>query len=118
MGTGLAVRVVDASFQLERAAEARALLKLGLDSPAELEAALLASGWAVHRSRTGAIDDLDWAGPVFSDAFNQLLPRLGPFVAAGSYIVLEGEDGRQCRWDFDGRDCTFVDLGLWDAAAG
>ena len=106
------VRVVDASFALERAAEARALLKLGLDSPRELEKALSDSGWTVHRARDGAIDDIDFSGPAFSNEFNAVLGQLGSYVAGGSFIVLENEEGAQCRWDFDGRECRFVDLGL------
>lgn len=110
--TGPTARVVDASFSLERDAEARALLKLGLDSPAELERALRASGWTVHRARDGAIDDVDFTGVALTPDFNAVLGQLGPFVTAGSYVVLEGEDGEQCRWDFDGRACDFVDSGL------
>jgi len=109
---GPSVKVVDASFLLERPAEARALLKLGLESARELETALAASGWSVHRASDGSIDDIDFAGPTLSSEFNAVLGQLGPFVAAGSFVVLENEDGVQCRWDFDGRECRFVDLGV------
>jgi len=111
-GRGPSVRVVDASFAMDRAAEARVLLKLGFDSPAELEKALADSGWTVHRARDGSIDDIDFSGPEFTADFNAILVQLGPYVCAGSFIVLEGEEGAQCRWSFDGRECRFVDLGL------
>lgn len=109
---GPKVKVVDASFVIERAAEARALLKLGLDSPRELEKALSDSGWTVRRAADGSIDDIDFAGPSFSTEFNAVLGLLGPFVLGGSFVVLENEEGLQCRWDFDGKECHFVDLGL------
>ena len=113
---GTPVKVADASFLIERAAEARALLKLGLETPRDLEAALTASGWTVHRGRDGTIDDIDFTGPAFTRDFNAVLPMLGPFVLAGSFIVLEGNDGAQCRWDFDGASCSFVDAGLVEEA--
>ena len=109
---GPSVKVVDASFLLERPAEARALLKLGLESPRELEKVLSDSGWTVHRAVDGSIDDLDFSGPTLSAEFNAVLGQLGPFVASASFIVLENDEGVQCRWDFDGRECHFVDLGL------
>ncbi|HEY3447137.1 MAG TPA: hypothetical protein VGK67_12265 [Myxococcales bacterium] len=109
---GPSVKVVDASFLIERAAEARALLKLGLDTPRELEKALSDSGWTLHRASDGSIDDLDFSGPTLSAEFNAVLGQLGPFVAGGSFVVLENDEGVQCRWDFDGRECHFVDLGL------
>ncbi|MBI5543850.1 MAG: hypothetical protein HY901_08195 [Deltaproteobacteria bacterium] len=113
---GTSARVVNASFLLERGAEARALLKLGFETTADFEDALQASGWTVHRGRDGAIDDIDFSGVAFTRGFNAVLSKLGPFVSAGSFILLEGEDGAQCRWDFDGRRCSFVDAGLVEMA--
>ncbi|MGC4113117.1 MAG: hypothetical protein QM765_00240 [Myxococcales bacterium] len=113
---GPRVKVSDASFLIERPAEARALLKLGLDSPRELEKALADSGWSIHRAPDGAIDDIDFSGPTLSTEFNAVLRQLGPFVSSGSFVVLENDEGLQCRWDFDGRECQFVDLGLGDEA--
>jgi hypothetical protein len=112
MGSGPGVKVSEASFAMERGAEVRAMLKLGFETPEELEAALTASGWTVHRGRDGAVDDIDFTGEAFGAEFNALLPALGPFVAAGSFIELEGDDGAKCRWDFDGHACSFVDAGL------
>ncbi len=111
-GAGTTARVVDASFAIAHEDEPKLLLKLGYESAAELEEALTDTGWAVHRGRDGGIDDIDFAGPLFSAEFNAVLPSLAPFVVADSYIVLEGDDGAQCRWDFDGRKCSFVDFGL------
>jgi len=116
MRAGTTARVVDASFAIDRDDEARLLLKLGFESAHDLEDALSDTGWAVHRGPDGGIDDLDFAGPLLSAEFNDVLPTLGPFVVADSYVVLEVEDGAQCRWDFDGRKCTFVDFGLVEQA--
>jgi hypothetical protein len=113
---GDSVKVVEASFGIQRAAEAKALLRLGFEGPADLEAALLASGWTVHRNLDGEVDDIDYPGPAFTREFNDLLPLLAAFVTAGSFIVLEGDDGAQCRWDFDGGRCSFVDSGLVEEA--
>jgi len=106
------VKVVEAFFEITRAAEARALLKLDLDKPHDLEQALFAGGWTVHRGRDGTIDDIDFTAPVFGPDFNAFLSQLGPFVSANSFIVLEDEEALQCRWDFDGSQCTFLDFGL------
>ena len=106
------VKVIDAYFEITRGAEAKALLKLGFDKPRELEEALAAGGWALHRGPDGTIDDIDYTAAVFSPDFNAFLPQLGAFVTANSFIVLEDEELLQCRWDFDGAKCTFLDFGL------
>jgi hypothetical protein len=112
------VHVADASFELSRSAEAKALLKLGFDQPSDLELALTTGGWTLERRRDRAVDDIDYTGPELLPEFNAVLPQLGPFVTSGSYIVLEDEDGAQCRWDFDGRVCTFLDFGLLSRLEG
>ena len=104
--------VAQASLALSPSAEARARRALGFDTPEAFEAALEASGWRLRRGRGGEIEAVDWAGPGPTTGLNQMLPRLGPYVEAGSFIVLEGVGGARCRWDFDGETCTVVDAGL------
>ena len=53
-----------------------------------------------------SIEDLEFLGEKRGDD-QTLFEAIAPFVEAGSYIVVAGEDGKVWRWRFDGEKCHY-----------
>jgi hypothetical protein len=53
------------------------------------------------------IQDIQFIGEKLGDD-GQLFDAIAPFVEAGSYIEMSGEDGCLWRWIFDGKSCEEV----------
>ncbi len=107
---GYGVRLEKAEFAISSQGEARAVQDLGYGDREAMEQALRETGWAIHRKEDGTIDGIGYAQRFLSPEFNDVLKALGPYVTEGSVIELRGEDGDVCRWEFDGRRCTFHDF--------
>ena len=59
--------------------------------------------WTVGFSPAGDIDTISHDGEKLGDD-NVLFDAIAPFVKAGSYIEMSGEDGERWRWLFDGKN--------------
>jgi hypothetical protein len=73
-----------------------------------LKEALSAWRWDSFISEeTGDLVDLTFNGEKLGDD-ETFFETLAPFVKAGSYIEMEGEDGGHWKWKFDGKTMTEV----------
>lgn len=61
--------------------------------------------WRPVLNDQGDIAGLHFEGEKLGDD-KQLLDALAPFVDAGSFLVMHGEDGAVWRWYFDGSTCV------------
>jgi hypothetical protein len=61
--------------------------------------------WDAEQDKAGNIDYLHFTGEKYGDD-PKLFQAIAPFVRAGSYIQMRGEDGRTWRWCFDGQKMT------------
>lgn len=68
-----------------------------------LEDALVAWGWQLMDNGDGTFW-LECLGDALRDD-RQLFDAIAPFVEAGSFIEMSGEDGTLWRWHFDGEQC-------------
>lgn len=68
------------------------------DDPTEI---LRCWRWEVELDGAGNIVRLDFEGQSLGDD-DKLFGAIAPFVKAGSYIEMIGEDGERWRWLFDG----------------
>ena len=98
MSYGLSLK--NASFRIDRPKLESYLQK----AQRSLEAAFVDDElWAYRFDKAGNVDDIE---PNFEFLHGQILDSfevIGPYVRKGSFIELEGEDGRIGRIDFDGR---------------
>lgn len=60
--------------------------------------------WEVQYAADGSITGLWFEGEKLGDDL-LLLKAMAPYVRAGSYLDMQGEDGEMWRWYFDGADC-------------
>lgn len=68
-----------------------------------LEEAMAAWGWQLDDVGNGKYD-IECLGNNLCDD-RQLFDAIAPFVVAGSFIEMSGEDGTLWRWYFDGEQC-------------
>ena len=68
-----------------------------------LEESLVAWGWQLMDSGDGT-SWLECLGDALCDD-RLLFDAIAPFVEAGSFIEMSGEDGTLWRWSFDGKRC-------------
>jgi hypothetical protein len=61
--------------------------------------------WDAEQNQEGNIDFLHFRGEKYGDD-PVLFQAIAPFVRAGSYIQMRGEDGGRWRWCFDGQKMT------------
>lgn len=59
--------------------------------------------------RKGKVEGILFDGDRMSDDIPIFLKEIAPFVKAGSYIEMEGEDGGIWRWVFDGKTMKEID---------
>ena len=52
--------------------------------------------------------DLQFLGEKWNEDHLKLFQLVAPYVPAGCYIQMQGEDGEMWRWVFDGKDCKEV----------
>lgn len=64
--------------------------------------------WRLSFDAHGDIVDVTFEGEKLG-ADHALWSALAPFVSAGSFIVMHGEDGNVWRWVFDGAKCLEQD---------
>lgn len=64
--------------------------------------------WAPEYDADGNIIDLIFQGEKAGDDI-ELFKAIAPYVQAGSFIEMQGEDGTLWRWHFDGADCEELD---------
>lgn len=76
----------------------------GMRESTTLEEMLKVWRWDPLLDKKGNIHFLDFTGEKFGDD-NVLFRHLAPFVKAGSYIAMIGEDNAIWRWYFDGSEC-------------
>lgn len=69
--------------------------------------ALLAWRWEVEVFDGEAIEAIQFYGEKLGDD-DLLFAALAPYVKAGSYLEMQGEDGEAWRWEFDGKACREV----------
>jgi hypothetical protein len=72
-----------------------------------LDEALLWWRWSPEMDREGNILAVEFTGQKIGDNC-ALWEALAPFVTPGSYIRMEGEDGRLWHWRFDGAHAHYV----------
>lgn len=70
-----------------------------------LEAAMWAWRWQIEGEEGGDVDSIMFEGEKLGDDIF-LLRAIAPYVEAGSFIEMQGEDGALWRWYFDGTGCT------------
>lgn len=116
----LQTRFSIASQNIEAAWRSVKSLSVRLESPAfvrrnesakaaDLAAALFEWRWPAEFDDQGNLIDLEFTGEKLGD--DQILfAALAPFVNAGSFIVVAGDDGKVWRWRFDGK-CCHCELG-------
>jgi hypothetical protein len=61
--------------------------------------------WEVSLSKDGDAIGICFQGEKLGDD-DVLFGAIAPFVRAGSYIEMHGEDGAIWRWVFDGKECV------------
>ena len=61
--------------------------------------------YPVETDDNGNVIDINFSGEKLGDE-DQLWSAIAPFVTAGSYIAMMGEDGSHWRWFFDGATAT------------
>jgi len=61
--------------------------------------------WEVEFNERGDVIDLFFNGQKLGDD-ELLFQTIAPFVEAGSYIEILGEEGEMWRWAFDDKECT------------
>jgi len=61
--------------------------------------------WDAKQDQNGNIASLHFTGEKYGDD-KLLFQTIAPFVRAGSFIQMRGEDGAQWRWVFDGQEMT------------
>jgi hypothetical protein len=64
-------------------------------------------GWEVVFDEEGNVTDLRFEREKIGDEVI-LFCAIAPFVDAGGYIEMQGEDGALWRWKFDGKTCVEV----------
>lgn len=70
-----------------------------INDPIEM---LRAWRWEAEQDKEGNIDFIHFCGEKYGDD-PVLFQTIAPFVAAGGYIQMRGEDGGKWRWCFDGQ---------------
>lgn len=81
----------------------------------DLEQALACWHWAGFNSPNG-FEITDFEGDSSGDD-DSLFRALAPFIEAGGYIEMVGEDSHMWRWVFDGRRCSGEEsIITWDTA--
>ena len=63
--------------------------------------------WPIVEDDDGNVIDINFDGEKFGDD-ELLFKALGPYVEAGCYIQMSGEDNSMWRWAFDGNKCTEI----------
>lgn len=63
--------------------------------------------WDVELDQAGNICELIFTGEKSGDDF-AMFSAIAPWVQEGSFIKMQGEDGDQWLWKFDGRCCERV----------
>jgi hypothetical protein len=75
----------------------------------DLEELITSWRWTVYHDKSnGDIDEICFDGEKYGDE-EWLFEALGPYVEAGSYINMQGEDGCQWRFYFDGSEMRMQD---------
>lgn len=60
--------------------------------------------WNIEYTDTSDVTDIGFEGEKAGDD-KLLFDAVAPFVEAGSFIEMSGEDGTRWRWMFDGKIC-------------
>jgi len=60
--------------------------------------------WDIELDSEGNVIEIQFEGESLGDE-DALFGAFAPFVKAGSYIDMVGEDGERWRWAFDGTKC-------------
>lgn len=60
--------------------------------------------WELEYDDDGNVDAIQFTGEKIGDDL-LLFQAIAPFVEAGSYIEMRGEDGSKWKWTFDGMTC-------------
>lgn len=69
-------------------------------------------GWGLDYDNEGNVDGM-YTDPSKHYYELEIFNIIAPYVEAGSYLQMQGEDGDIWRWYFDGKHC--VDKGMkWD----
>jgi hypothetical protein len=66
---------------------------------------MLSWRWELEYDNDGNVDAIWFAGEKIGDD-ELLFNAIAPFVEAGSFIEMMGEDGTRWKWVFDGKTCT------------
>lgn len=72
-----------------------------------LDEAMSCLRWPIVEDDDGNVIDINFDGEKFGDD-ELLFKALGPYVEAGCYIQMSGEDNSMWRWAFDGNKCTEI----------
>lgn len=82
---------------------------------ASLNAQFKEWGWAPTLDLQGNIVDLVFESEKLGDEL-KLFKAVAPYVKAGSFIDMYGEEGDMWRWHFDGADCQELEAQVGFAA--
>ena len=105
-------------FRIPAAAKPAALAALKVAFPHEddvrraedLEGALAKLRWECESEgfcRQGDVVEIHFSGDVLRSD-KMIFDAIAPFVEAGSYVEMMGDDGQMWRWVFDGHNCVEV----------
>ena len=79
-----------------------------------LEEAMDAWRWEIDLDEKGNVEEISFCGEKIGDD-KLLFDAIAPWVKKGSYIEMQGEDGEQWRWNFDGKTCKEQNARIvWD----
>ena len=105
---GFCMRPVEIKFKIEKENEAKAFKaiksKFSKTRNADnLSEAMQIMRWEISESSEG-IDDVEFLGEKLGED-HELFKTIAPYVKAGSYIEMSGDEGTSWRWSFDGNTC-------------
>lgn len=97
MGYSMHCRETD--FKISKAQ----LAKFKKDHKKPLARVLESTGWHLKFDKAeDRVLDIDFCGENYHDEDDEIMDMLAPYVAAGSYIQMQGDEGELWRWVFDG----------------
>lgn len=111
-GGGFFIRAQDhdaalAKLKAEHSKDGFAWTDSGFGNMATLVKALEVLRWTPRLSGEGHINDLRFGGEKAGDE-DRIFKTIAPYVSAGSFLEMTGEDGDLWRWVFDGKMCRRI----------
>jgi len=111
---GYCMRQVGSSFFIAKAKVDAALEAMGGEEGYEIsrkkgESHASVQCWSFDLDDKGNITGIHFGGEKKGYGENERFARVAPFVKAGSYVEMSGEDGARWRYVFDGKKMKEID---------